>query len=259
MKNLTLFYTFSQMSFRTTLQSSGGVLLFSIGKLFRFIMLFVLIFIIFRNNQTLSGYSFEQVVLFYLTYNIIDTLSQTLFREVYRFRPLVVSGDLDLVLTKPYHPFLRVLIGGIDIIDLIFILLYTILTIVLAYTSIHPTLANVALYLLLLFNGLLISTAFHIFVLSFGLLTTEIDHTIMIFRDLTSIGRFPMEIYKEPLKTIFTYVIPIGVMLSFSTKALFNALSLSHIIASFLITLVLLLSAFRIWKFAILRYQSAGG
>jgi len=40
--------------------------------------------------------------------------AQLLFRDVYRFRPKVVSGDFDLILVKPINPLFRVLLGGAD-------------------------------------------------------------------------------------------------------------------------------------------------
>ena len=54
------------------------------------------------NNSlnTLAGYTGTQVIFFFLTFNIIDVTSQFLFREVYRFRPMIVSGDFDFVLVN---------------------------------------------------------------------------------------------------------------------------------------------------------------
>ena len=48
---------------------------------------------------------------FYLCFNVVDTIGQMLFREVYRFRPLIISGGFDMVLVKPLSPLVRVLLG----------------------------------------------------------------------------------------------------------------------------------------------------
>ena len=45
-----------------------------------------------------------QMLVFYLCFNIVDTIGQLLFREVYRFRSLIVTGGLDMVLVKPLNP-----------------------------------------------------------------------------------------------------------------------------------------------------------
>lgn len=258
-RNLKIFLLFSHYSLKTTLQARLGILLFTIGKLLRFGLLFFLIVLIFSKTKLVKGYSLNQMIIFYLTFNIIDTAAQTIFREVYRFRPLVTSGNFNLVLTKPYHPFLRILVGGIDFMDVIILIPYLLLTFFLALQSGNISLTGFILYLSLILNSLLIATAFHIAVLALAVITTEIDHTILIFRDLTGLGRFPIDIYREPIRGIFTFIIPVGIMMSFPTKALFNLLHPSFIVFSFLLSFVLFFLSLRFWNFAVKKYQSWGG
>ena len=110
-KNLKIFILLAQYSLKTTFQGKVGVVFFLAGKAVRVIFIFIFIALLFSRTRLIKGYTFDQVILFYLTYNILDTLSQILYREVYRFRPLVLSGGLDMVLLKPFHPFIRVLLG----------------------------------------------------------------------------------------------------------------------------------------------------
>lgn len=199
------------------------------------------------------------MAIFYLSFNIVDTVSQILFREVYRFRPLVLSGDLDLILTKPYHPFLRILVGGVDFLDLFLAVPYFLLLFYFASKVGVLDLKDIFLYCLLLLNALIVACAFHIAVLALGILTTEVDHTMMIYRDLTTLGRFPMEIYREPVRSFFTFIIPIGVMMSFPAKSLFHLLQPSLIAFAFLLSCILLFLSMRLWNYAITKYQSLGG
>jgi ABC-2 type transport system permease protein len=197
-----------------------------------------------------------QTIFFFLTFNLIDVFAQFLFREVYRFRPLVVSGSFDLVLSKPISPLFRSLMGGADILDLITIppLIYGIIYIGLALS---PTLLHTAFYLLLIINGFLIATAFHIAVLSLGIITLEIDHTIMIFRDLTSLGRFPVDIYKEPLRGVITYLIPVGIMVTLPAKALMGLVSPAGVLGSLILGFFSVIIALKFWNFALTKYSSA--
>jgi ABC-2 type transport system permease protein len=229
------------------------------GKILRFLMFFFFVFFLVSKTKTLKGYGVDQAVFFYLTFNIIDTTAQLLFREVYRFRPLVVSGELDTILVKPFHPFLRILVGGVDFLDLIMLIPYLILTLFFAGKIGSFSFVNLLFYFGLLTNALILATAFHVFVLALGILTTEVDHTIMIYRDLTSLGRFPMEIYKEPIRGFFTFIIPVGIMMSFPSKALFGLLSPSLILFSFLLSFVFLTTSLKLWGVAIEKYQSWGG
>src|SRR5689334_6653765 len=94
-------------------------LVFLIGKIIRFVFFGGFIFFLLKGTHTLAGYSLNQVVFFYITFTFIDAISQFLFREVYRFRPQIISGSFDLTLVKPMNPLFRVLLGGADAIDLI--------------------------------------------------------------------------------------------------------------------------------------------
>ncbi len=258
-RNLKLFWLFSQFSLKTTMQARFGILLFIVGKIVRFAFLFGLIFLIFGRVSTIKGYSLNQIIIFYLTYNLIDTMAQILFREVYRFRYLVTSGGLDQVILKPYHPFLRILTGGIDFLDLIVFIPYVAITGWYIGQTPFVNGGEVLLYVAFILNAFIIMTAFHIFALTVGILTTEVDHTMMIYRDLTSMGRFPMDIYKEPIRTIFTFIVPIGVMMTFPAQALFGMLSLTFILAAFVLSFSLLALSLFCWNRALRQYQSWGG
>ena len=256
--NIKIFWLFAQQSMRVTTQGRTGVVIFTLGKIARFAFLFFFLFFIFSKTKVLKGYTFQEAALFYMIYNLIDTLSQVLFREVYRFRTLVVSGSLDTVLLKPYHPFLRILLGGVDMIDVALLVPYLLITL---YFTVQNTLiiSNIFLFIALFFNAVLITTSFHIIVLALGLLTTEVDHTILIYRDITSLGRFPMDIYKEPIKSFFTFIIPVGIMTSFPSQALLGHLSLLNICIAFVISSILFYSALSFWSYALRQYQSWGG
>jgi ABC-2 type transport system permease protein len=223
-RNFTIFLLFARNSMRVTTQGRIGVVIFTLGKIIRFVFMFLLLFFIFSKTRVLKGYTFQEAAIFYMVFNLVDTLSQILFREVYRFRNLVVSGSLDTILLKPYHPFLRILLGGVDILDIILLVPYTCITLFFALKG-SIIFLNFVGFVVLFLNAIWIATSFHILVLAFGVLTTEVDHTILIYRDMTSLGRFPMAIYNEPIKTIFTFIIPIGIMTSFPPQALLGTLS----------------------------------
>jgi ABC-type uncharacterized transport system permease subunit len=69
----------------------------------------------------------------------------------------------------------------------------------------------------------------------------------------------PIDIYREPLRTVLTFVIPVGLMISFPVKALVGALSIPLILVSILFSAVLFFLSFQIWNYALQKYQSAGG
>lgn len=257
-RNLKIFWLFSINSIKTMLSHRVGVISFLAGKIIRFLVYFLFLYYLVSKTRLLAGYNLAQTAVFFLTFNFIDSLSQLFFREVYRFRPLVVTGELDGVLLKPYHPFLRVLIGGVDILDAILIFPYLALLIFFIGQLGNINFYHQIIYLGLIINALIIATGFHIVVLSLAILTTEVDHAIMIYRDFTRMAALPVDIYKEPIRSFLTFVVPVGVMMTVPVKALFGLLSWRVLILSIFISFVFIIFSLQLWDKALKRYQSVG-
>lgn len=255
---LKIFFLFSKNSIKTVVGHPIGMVLLLLGKVLRFALLISFIYFLVGRTKTIAGYSLNQTMVFFLTFAVIDNASQIFFREVYRFRPLVISGELDTILVKPYHPFLRILIGGVDMLDAILMLPYLFILLYFIFqNSSAVTSMSIVFYIALAINGFVIATAFHIMVLALGILTSEVDHTIMIYRDLTRVATVPIDVYREPVRFIFSFVLPVGVMMSFPAKALYNALSVPVIGISFCIGGLSLWGALQLWSYALQVYQSA--
>lgn len=255
-KYFKIWWMMSRNSFSMVITQKLALSVFLIGKILRFVFFFGFLYFLLLGSGSLAGYSKNQIIFFYLTFNLIDIITQFLFREVYNFRTMIINGDFDLVLVKPLNALFRVLMGGADIIDLITIPPIIILTIYFGFL-LHPSLLSTLYYLLLLVNGFLISTAFQIIILAFAIVTLEVDHTVMIYRDLTSLGRLPVDIYKEPLKAFLTYIIPVGIMITLPGKALMGLTSPLGILSAFLVGGIAIFIALKFWNFALTKYTSA--
>jgi len=251
-----IWWMMSRNSFSMIIDQKLALSVFLIGKILRFIFFFGFLYFLLLGTKTLSGYSGNQVIFFFLTFNLIDVVTQFLFREVYRFRPMVINGDFDLVLVKPLNALFRVLMGGADITDLITIPPLIALTVYFGFL-LHPSFLNIIFYLLLLLNGFLIATAFHIIILSFSIVTLEVDHTIMIYRDLTSLGRLPIDIYKQPLQGLLTYLVPVGMMITLPAKVIMGIVGPAGILSAFFVGIVAVFIALRFWNYALTKYSSA--
>lgn len=246
----------SRNAFMVVLSKKLLLLMFLTGKLLRFGFFIIFLLYAVRGAGGLAGYTVEQTVFFFLTFNIIDIVNQFLFREVYRFRSLVTSGDLDLVMVKPMRPLFRVLLGGADVIDLI-----TIPPLILATwyvgSQLSPQPLDVLFYILLILNGVLIGAAFHIAVLALGIITYEVDHTILIYRDLGSLGRLPVDVYSPVIRTILTYFLPIAIMITFPAKVLMGLSGTLGVIGAFAFGTIALFVSSRLWGLALKKYSSA--
>lgn len=257
MKYLKIWWLFASSSIQTQMVVRWALFVFLIGKILRFGIFTFFIIILVSKTKVLAGYNIDQAIFFFLTFNLIDVSSQLIFREVYRFRPAVVEGTFDFYLIKPYNALFRALTSSPDILDLV-TLVPLLGAIVYFLQRLHISdPINIFIYLILIVAGFVIALAFHILVLCLALLTTEIDHALWIYRDISAMGRFPIDIYKEPVRGILTFALPVGLMMSFPVKALLGLLSPILIVYAILFSVAFLYLALRAWKYSIKQYSSA--
>ncbi len=117
--------------------------------------------------------------------------------------------------------------------------------------------AAIVMYIFLILIGFAIALSFHILVLSLGVVTTEIDHAIMVYRDIAAMGRMPIDIYIEPIRGFLTFIIPVGIMMTFPTKSLLGLLSPFNIIYALLFAIFLFFISLRVWSWSLKQYSSA--
>ena len=254
---ISLWLCLAMLTTQISLESRFGAAMFTFGKLLRFVFFLLFIILLGVKTNVIGNYSLWQMVLFYLSFNFIDTTAQLFLREVYRFRNYVVNGFFDYILIKPMSPLFRCLFGGADILD-IFLLFISISALVITITHISGiTIQGIVFYILLLANGLLIALACHIIVLGIGIVTTEVDNTLWLYRDLTQMGRFPIDIYKEPIRSFLTFVVPVGIMITFPAKALMGLLTVSAVCMSLILGVLFFTVSLYVWTYALRRYTSA--
>lgn len=256
-KYLRVWWLFTISSFQVQLNIRWAFVLFILAKILRFATFIFFLVILVNSTKVLAGYNLDQVILFFLSFNFLDIISQLLLREVYRFRAVIISGNFDFYLLKPLNPLFRSLFTGADLFD--FLTLIPLVIAIFYYIDKLQLLNISALisYFLMLFVGFIIALAFHILVLALGILTTEVDNAIFVYRDLVGMGRVPVDIYMEPIRGLITFVIPVGIMMTFPAKALMGLLSLPLIIYAIFLSVILLYFSILAWRFALKNYSSA--
>mgnify|MGYP001591402337 FL=1 len=256
-KYLKIWWGMTIIASQIAFASRFGAVIFVLGKVLRFGFFLLFLILLVSKTKAIVGYEIWQIIFFFATFNLVDTVVQLFLREVYRFRSYVVSGDFDYFLVKPISPLFRSLFGGSDVLDILMLVISVGFVIMSIFRIGNITFSGVMLYILLILNALLIAIAFHIFILVIGILTTEVDNTLWLYRDVTQMGRVPIDIYKEPIRGILTFIIPVGIMMTFPAKSLMGLLSIQAVLISFLVGAVLLYISLKCWKFAISRYASA--
>lgn len=258
-KELKIYYLYTMYSFQRSFGHPFQLLIFVIGKTLRIGLFLLFLYFLLGKAKTLGGYSKEQIIVFYLSFNIIDTLAQLLFREVYRFRDILISGNLDFLLLKPTNALNRLLLGGADLFDALFLAILCIFTYVYIYNNLVFDWVDFLGYTILLVNGVVIAASMHIAILGVGVLTTSIDRLMMFYRDLSSMLRIPVDLYIEPIRSLLTFAIPMGIMMTFPPKALMGFLGFWDIVLYVIFGVIVLFISVVFWRYSLRFYVGSGG
>jgi ABC-2 type transport system permease protein len=244
----------SQMTLQALLATRLASFFFIIGKFGRFFLFIWFLLVIKDKIQHVAGYSIDQLILFFLIFNFFDLFGQLFYRGIYWFRSEIVSGTFDFRLVKPISPLFQILTRHTDFLD-IPLLTLVIIGLIIKFPTTHPY--DLLIFFILSLSAIIIITAIHIAVASIGVITTEVDHTIWVFRDLASMARVPIDIYVEFIRTFLTYIIPIALVYTFPAKALYRLLSPLTIVATLIGALVFYFLSLLFWRHALTKYSSA--
>lgn len=242
------------ISVQIVLANRTGMTLFTLGKLMRFSLFIVFLLVLNGRVKQIAGYNFNQMFIFFLVFNLIDLFGQLFFRGIYWFRNQVVSGEFDMTLIKPISAIFQVLTQNTDVLDLPLIFISLGLLIFQVQALPHISWINVVLATI---SGMIVVSAIHIFVAGMGVITTEVDHTVMIYRDLSQMARVPIDIYTDSIRALLTFVIPVALAFTFPAKAILGLLSLQTFILGFFASLVIFWLSVRFWQYALTQYSSA--
>ena len=196
-------------------------------------------------------------MMFFLVFNLIDIITQAVFRGVYHFRGLVVNGNFDMELLKPLPSYFRPIFGWTDIMDIFISIPLSIFFIIYSSNSGIVDGGNAFIFILMMFNSILLAFSFHLMVCAMCIITTEVDNLIMIYRDLTNMGRFSTDIYPTIIRTIVTFVVPVTILFTIPSKAILGLLTINNLIISFVVTIVYFILSIKLWRYGLKRYSSA--
>lgn len=228
------------------------------AKILRMGFFFLFAVSVFAPGTRVAGYTSQEALFFFAFMNLIDILLQLFYRGLTDHPRLVKSGDFDFVLTKPVDPLWYCTFRVFDLMDL------TTLPAAFAFLGYAlwrwPGHADAMTFLTvaaLVICGFVIGLCMNIMIATLAFWTTDIMNAHWIYRDLVYVARFPPEVFPKLIQQIFTYLIPIFVIVSFPTKALLHRLSLVDFVWTFVALGVIMLATRYVWEKGIRAYTSA--
>lgn len=260
--SLSVYWRFWRQAASNSLQETfvnrATNVLFFLGKCVRLLFSLLFILAIKQNLHFFGAYTTNQLLLFFLTYQIISVVTQAVFRGVYSFAYSIRRGEFDFTLLKPINPLFQALMGSPDANDVIFLLpLFGAMGFLIHQSQLSFDLVNILFYVLLLANGLLIATALHVAILAFGILTMDVDGLTWLYRDFLTLGQLPIDAYRQPIRALLNFVVPIGIMITVPTRMLLGLSSPVVLVSATVVGTTAFLISLKLWKIALKKYSSA--
>lgn len=240
------------------LLTPASSLIFITGKLINLAFTLLTVFAIFSQGGQISGYNLSQAIIAVLIFNLVDSISQFLFRSLYSFRPVLIRGDFDLDLLKPLPSYFRPILSGPDFLDTPLILIQIIaLVYYLSIYSIFPDMYTSIVFLLVLANSIIIAFSVHLSIAAFAIITTEIDNLVMVYRTLSRAAIVPTSIYSGLFRFVLDYIVPITLIFTFPAQALVGLLSPFGVVLSSAVALMAVRLSLSLWRHSLRHYASA--
>lgn len=248
-----LWIQLSKLAFMSSAQTRVGAWLFIMGKLVRFGFFSYFLNILSQSVPQFQQIGFQPMYLIFLVLHFFDTTAQFFYRGIYTFRPLVLTGEFDYLLIRPNSILFSSLFRWTDILDLPLLVLVTVL--------LGRELVNYPAVLPLFLGAIIISwcviTAIHVILLALAIRSTEIEHGLWIYRELSRLALLPLWVYPDGLKQLILFATPIGIVYFLPDSVLLGSWTVSAYVGSIVVAIVVTFLSFKFWQMSLRQYQSA--
>ena len=215
--------------------------------------------VVFGQRESIAGWTYDQALvvagLFVLLKGLLEgAITPSLMAVVEHIR----KGTLDFVLLKPADAQFLVsttkiqpwsvidVLGGIGVIVVAFVRLGQ-----------TPTVLQVAAALALIFGAVAVLYSIWILVISLAFFVVRVDNLTYLFQSVFDAARWPISVFRGPIRFALTFVLPLALMTSFPAMALLGTLDPWTGVWSVTGAAVFTWLARQVWKLAIRRYTSA--
>ena len=250
----------SQTSYR------AGFFFGLLAKISTYVCVYFGIFIIFQRFSNLAGWTYYQCVFLYninlLTYGVASMLVR---RAMISLEGLVVSGDFDIILTKPQPTILSLILRNVDVSYLGHVVL-AIAVFVYSIQGLQFVFGPVKSLLLLAFiiSGVLFQVALILIPGSISLIARRTKSLVDVaIYGLRHFLDYPISIYPLPIQRLLVFAIPLAFINYYPSlylvfeRDLVNQYMLAGIVSVVVGPLMFILSIF-VWGRVIRNYKSTG-
>ena len=260
MKSIKLIILQIKMNLLFQLQYKKNIIIQVFFSLFEFIFIIATLEIIYMHVTSIKSWTREEILLIIGTYYIVDGLVRSVIApSLKKFMQGVGTGNFDFVLLRPVDSRFWSKICVINIWESVNIMIGIVITFY-AYFQITITfnILFILAYLLFIVLGFSIIINLYTLLATVSFWFINVAELVEIFPQfLQTAGKWPISIYPNWLKLIFTFIIPIGVAITFSVEALLGSFSFLTFLIGVGVAFAMYLLSKVVWIFGLKKYNSA--
>jgi len=257
---MNLYIKFFIIHFKSAIQYKTSFILTILGQFLISFSSFLAFYFMFLRFNKVSGFSFNDCMLSFsvilLSYGISESISYG-----FKYFPIILStGEFDRIMLRPVNELFSVFVSKIEF-SSIGKMCQGILITVYAVSEFQGiwTISKLAVYMLMIFSGILYFVGFYILYASFCFFTIEGLEFMNIFTDGgREFGKYPLVIYGDKILKFFTYAIPLACVQYYPLLYILNRPAPLLAPVAPLALIVFFLICIWVWKFGVKNYKSTG-
>lgn len=222
---------------------------------------FIFVWTIFQGIPDVNGWNFDQMIFVYGMAAISLGLNEFLFAGTWAVSRYVQEGNLDRLLLRPVNTMFSILSADVKLHGLGSVL-FGIAVCIMSLVNLQLTLSvgMILFWIVAMICGSLIYFSINMLMATLSFWVTDSQSAMMLLQNVSEFSKYPIAIYERGLQVFLSYVIPFAFTSFYPATFLLDMNSqpiywLGPIIAA--VAMVTITGLF--WKYALTKYQSAGG
>lgn len=263
---LNMFWYYSKTSLNSRLQYKADAILTTIALFFTQTTEVIAIYFTLQKFNSVNGWNINELMflfsILFLTYGIFIIF----FAGLRDFRYRIIDGAFDRMIIRPRGILFQLIsvnsdwlaatgYGGLGLVLLI---------ISAIKVDMIWNVQNIAYYILIIINGVLMQAAMYLFFASLRFFFVEVDNLIgLTFHNMRNFAKYPISIFNKGIQLILIYIVPFAFLNYFPAQYLLRKEDMAQYpeiymyIAPF-IGIIMYLLAYLFWRFSLRYYKSTG-
>jgi ABC-2 type transport system permease protein len=215
--------------------------------------------IVFSKTDSLAGWRPAELLAIVGVYTLVLGITQLVMRpSLARFMEDVRLGTLDFTLTKPVDAQALVSMRQIEVWKLVDVVVgFIVLGVAIDQLGAVVGPAEAIAFLIALLAGVTIICSFLLILATCAFWFVRLDNILNIFQSMYEAGRWPIGIYPPWLRTVLTFLVPIGFAITVPAEGLVGRMTSPHLLGALALAAGLPLLARVFWRIGVRHYSGA--